>query len=231
MGAWEATFFGGVLLGLASTLHCSAMCGGISCSTLLLLGPGDNAGRLRHATLVQAGRVLAYTALGSVAAGLGSAILSTDASDGYRTLQWVAAVALMWAGLSMAGMMPRLVLLDAAMTRLSDTVAGVLEPVRGTPAAPLALGAIWGLNPCPMVYAALFMAGLTGSAAGGAVVMAGFGLGTLPGVIAAGWGLSALKGLDKRRSVQMSAGVLIALAGFASLYVPAAMNPFLCLTN
>jgi hypothetical protein len=161
---------------------------------------------------------------------LGSAVLSPETTMNYRALQWIAAVVLMWTGLAMAGMMPRFAVLDTAMIRLSDTVAGVTRPLKGTAAAPVALGALWGLNPCPMVYAAVFTASLTASPVGWLSVMAGFGLGTVPGVLAAGLGLSALKGLEASRAAQMAVGLFIAVLGFASLYVPAARIAAFCLT-
>jgi hypothetical protein len=59
--------------------------------------------------------------------------------------------------------------------------------------------------------------------------MAGFGLGTTPGVLVSGLGLSALRGLEAGRGVQIAAGLLIAVLGFASLYVPAAHIAGFCL--
>ncbi|MBY0227340.1 MAG: sulfite exporter TauE/SafE family protein [Hyphomicrobium sp.] len=230
MDGTEITFLGGLVLGLASTLHCSAMCGGISCSALLSLSPQSGWDRARYAVLLNVGRILAYAALGIAAALIGSAIIKPETTMNYRVLQYIGAVVLMWTGLSMAGMMPRFALLDGAMTRLSGTVAAITRPLQGTAAAPLGLGAIWGLNPCPMAYAALFTATLTASPWGGLSVMAGFGLGTLPGVLVAGLGLASLRGVDKSRAVQIAAGLIIAVVGFASLYIPAAHIAAWCLT-
>jgi uncharacterized protein len=230
MDGTEITFLGGLVLGLASTLHCSAMCGGISCSALLSLSPRSGWDRVRYAVLLNLGRILAYATLGIAAALIGSAIIKPETTMNYRVLQYIGAAVLMWTGLSMAGMMPRFALLDGAMTRLSGTVATITRPLQGTAAAPLALGAIWGLNPCPMVYAALFTATLTASAWGGLSVMAGFGLGTLPGVLVAGLGLASLRGIEKSRAIQIAAGLIIAIVGFASLYIPAAHIAAWCLT-
>jgi hypothetical protein len=229
MDGTEITFLGGLVLGLASTLHCSAMCGAVSCSALLSLGPTTVPERIAHAVLLNLGRLAAYAVLGAAAALLGSVVISPETTMNYRVLQYVGAVVLMWTGLAMAGMMPRFALLDGAMTRLSDTVATVTRPLQGTAAAPLGLGVIWGLNPCPMVYAALFTASLTASPVAGLTVMAGFGLGTTPGVLVSGLGLSALRGLEAGRGVQIAAGLLIAVLGFASLYVPAAHIAGFCL--
>ena len=230
MDGTEIIFLGGLVLGLASTLHCSAMCGAISCSALLSLSPQSGWDRVRYAVLLNLGRILAYATLGIAAALIGSAIIKPETTMNYRVLQYIGAAVLMWTGLSMAGMMPRFALLDGAMTRLSGTVATITRPLQGTAAAPLGLGAIWGLNPCPMVYAALFTATLTASAWGGLSVMAGFGLGTLPGVLVAGLGLASLRGIEKSRAIQIAAGLIIAIVGFASLYIPAAHIAAWCLT-
>ncbi|MCU0733228.1 MAG: sulfite exporter TauE/SafE family protein [Hyphomicrobium sp.] len=229
MDGTEVTFLGGLVLGLASTLHCSAMCGAISCSALLSLGPATAWGRFWHAVLLNAGRIATYAALGIAASLAGSMIIKPETTMNFRVLQYIAAAVLMWTGLAMAGMMPRLALLDTAMTRLSGAVATATRPIQGTAAAPLGLGVVWGLNPCPMVYAALFTATLTASAWGGLSVMTGFGLGTLPGVLTAGFGLASLRNIDVNRTAQIVAGLLIALAGFASLYVPAAHIAAWCL--
>ncbi len=223
------TFLGGLVLGLASTLHCSAMCGAISCSALLSLGPTTGWGRAGHAILLNLGRIAVYAALGVAASLLGSAIIKPETTMNFRVLQYIGAVVLMWTGLSMAGMMPRFALLDGAMTRLSGAVAAATRPIQGTPAAPLGLGVVWGLNPCPMVYAALFTATLTASPWGGLSVMAGFGLGTLPGVLVAGLGLASLRNIESSRAIQIAAGLIIAVLGFASLYVPAAHIAAWCL--
>ena len=48
------------------------------------------------------------------------------------------------------------------------------------------LGMLWGFTPCGLVYSVLPVAMLSGSAADGALVMAAFGLGTLPNLVGAG---------------------------------------------
>lgn len=226
----QLTFLGGVLLGLTSTLHCSGMCGGISCAALLSLGGSTLNERCRHTLLLQMGRIFSYCVLGAVGSGLGSLLLSPHKTFSFQSVQWIAAVVLMWSGLALAGMLPRLILLDALMERASFFFERLTLPLRGTSAAPLSLGCIWGLNPCPMVYAALFTASLTASPITGVLVMAGFGLGTMPGVVLSGFGLSTLKNMSSNRISQGVAGVLMALFGFVSLYLPTAKIFAFCIT-
>ena len=82
---------------------------------------------------------------------------------------------------------------------------------------PYALGITWGMTPCPMVYAALFSAALTGSALGGASWMAGFGLGTVPAIVATALGVSKISRIRSPQFAQTAAG--LAIAAFAGLSV------------
>src|SRR5512140_778018 len=131
MNGTEITFLGGLVLGLASSLHCSAMCGAISCSALLSLSPRSGWDQFRHAILLNLGRIFAYIVLGIAASLIGSAIIRPEATMNFRVLQYIGAAVLMWTGLSMAGMMPRLALLDGPMTRLSNAVATTIKPLQG----------------------------------------------------------------------------------------------------
>ena len=78
---------------------------------------------------------------------------------------------------------------------------------------PVGLGLVWGLMPCALIYLMTFYAGLTGSPVQGGLVMAGFGLGTLPALMAVGLGVGALQALARQLWLRLLAGgALIALA-------------------
>ena len=77
-------------------------------------------------------------------------------------------------------------------------------------------GTVWGFLPCAMVYAALFYAMLSGSGLGGAVVMAGFGLGTLPVLIATGLGFPLLRRRATSVWLRNAVGVAIIMVGIVS---------------
>ena len=83
-----------------------------------------------------------------------------------------------------------------------------------------AAGALWGWIPCGLVYSMLALALASGDAVSGALVMAAFGLGTLPNLLAAG--LAAQKLLAFRRIpwVRRGAGLAIialGILGFAHI--------------
>src|SRR5262249_8738841 len=84
-----------------------------------------------------------------------------------------------------------------------------------TPLKALALGGLWGWVPCGMVYSVLLTAMLTGSALEGALVMAAFGLGTLPMLLAMGMTGARLRQYLQRRDVRIACGLLV--LGFGGL--------------
>jgi len=217
------TFLGGLLLGLASGIHCVGMCGAIASSLMFAFSPGDAAAdRGRALMAAQAGRVLVYVAGGTAVGAVGSSIYGAfDHASAHLFLRWAAAVALGWVGLSVSGFAPSL----AAFDRLAAPIAASL---RFSPAGHLtsdagafASGLMWGFLPCGMVYGALFYAMLSGTALQGGAVMAGFGLGTLPSVTAAALGVSSFHRLARIPNARVAVGLGIMALAAASVAVPA----------
>lgn len=216
-----ATLFSGLVLGLAGSLHCACMCGGIASGGLFILNPKTPAERIAMLLKLQAGRILCYAIAGAVIASVASlSVVPSMTSTTYRLLQWAGAAVLMWVGLSMTGLVPSLAL-PSDLGQLPRAMDRVLTPLRRHPSLmPYALGVTWGMTPCPMVYAALFSAALTGSGVMGFVWMAGFGLGTVPAVVATALGVSTLSRVRKSRAAEAAAG--LAIAAFAMLTVTGA---------
>jgi uncharacterized protein len=102
------TFLGGLLLGLASSLHCAGMCGAIASSLMFAFSPGEAAAdRGRALMAAQAGRVLVYVAAGTAVGAVGSTLYGAfDHAGANLFMRWAAAVALGWIGLSVAGLAP-----------------------------------------------------------------------------------------------------------------------------
>ena len=217
------TFLGGLLLGLASSLHCVGMCGAIASSLMFAFSRGEaTSERARSLILAQTARVLVYCAAGAVLGMVGSSVYGAfDHSVANLSTRWAAAVALGWIGLSVAGFAPSLAVFDrfaaptAARLRFSPghRLAG--------DAGAFASGLVWGFLPCGMVYGALFYAMLSGSALHGGSVMAGFGLGTLPSVTAAALGVSTFRRLARTPNARIAIGLGIVALAAASVAVPA----------
>lgn len=217
----EPALISGIAFGFASALHCAAMCGGIACGALLLLDARTPKERYRQLAIMQAGRVTTYAAMGATVGAIGAGLAAPRGGISFEVMQWAAAVSLMWMGLVLAGAVPHLAFLDRGVSYLAQAFDAVAAPLRARrTAGPYALGIAWGLNACPMLYGAVFFSSLTGSAFSGFLFMTGFGLGTLPAVFAAASGLTFLRTINAKPEVRTAAGIALALAGFASIYVP-----------
>ncbi len=211
----------GLLLGLSSSLHCFGMCSGIAASLHFAAGldPKRPARDLLATTLlINAGRISGYVIAGVIVGGVGSGVFGAfDHATGNAVLRWAAAAALGWIGLSMLEIVP----LPAALYRVASRVSHTMDAVARAALLPAKMGlflsgAVWGFLPCAMVYAALFYAMLSGSWLGGAVVMSGFGLGTLPMLIAAGLGLPLLRRRATSVWLRNTVGVAIIMVGIVS---------------
>jgi sulfite exporter TauE/SafE len=215
---------GGAALGLASSLHCIGMCGGIA----VLFGYSPSgcgaAAAGREQALLHGGRIASYALLGAAAGSLGSAALGgIEAGSGQALLRWAAAVSLGWMGLVTAGIAPAPALLahGAGTGRWRMRLMLHLPP----PARRMAGGVLWGLLPCGMVYGALLYAMFAGTALGGALVMLGFGLGTLPALALAGLGFRSMQtALRTRGAAQLLGAAMIAIGFLSLLESPAALN-------
>jgi len=210
----------GVTLGLASALHCATMCGCIASSLLLAFDPMGTRSRISVLLEMQAGRVATYTALGGAVGLIGSAGYDlVPPAEHFRIMQTAGAVSIVAVGLWTAGLLPVPVSIGRAarwtVTRLDGIV---LSRYRGRSVAPFAAGVAWGANPCPMVLAALFSAAITGTWYGGAMMMLGFGLGTLPAVMASGYGVARLAAVRANARTTLAAGLLVATAGAISAF-------------
>ncbi len=213
---------GGAALGLASSLHCVGMCGGIS--VLFGYSPGcGGAQASRTQALLHGGRIVSYMSLGALAGSIGSTALGgLDPGAGHFLLRWAAALSLGWIGLAMIGLIPSPAFLaHAGLPRLAMRLI-LRWPL---PARRLVGGLAWGLMPCGMVYGALLFAMFAGTASGGALVMLGFGLGTLPALIAAGLGFAQIQGaLHKRGAEKWLGATVMALAVLSLVDSPAALR-------
>lgn len=222
----------GIALGLASAVHCAAMCGGIACGALMLIGASSATERNQQLALMQVGRIATYAGLGAVSGAIGGGFAAAKGGFSFAVMQWAAAATMLWIGLVTAGAMPRLSLLDRGFSHVGNVVEMFTMPLRKRRiAGPLALGVAWGLNACPMLYGAVFFSSLTGSTMNGFLFMAGFGLGTVPAVIAAANGLTFLRAVNGKPAVRWLAGGAIAFSGLASVYLTGGVIPGLCLTR
>lgn len=178
----QALLLSAVLMGLAGTPHCLAMCGA-ACTA------ASGGGALRQLLPLHLGRLVAYAAAGALAA----ASVGSLASLG----QAVAALRPVWTGVHIGALGLGLFLLwqgrqPAWMARLGRRRGGVAQPHAGArwqaikgPARSAGLGLAWVAWPCGLLQSALLVAALANSPAAGATVMAGFAVASAAGLL---WG-------------------------------------------
>jgi sulfite exporter TauE/SafE len=209
------------LMALLGGVHCAAMCGGFVTALQVARPPQLRAGAFAAAYHV--GRVGGYCAAGVLAGAIGGALFVADILPVQIGLLVLASVFLTGIGASLLGRaawLRRLEPLGRSVWLALQPLAGRVLPPRSLPAA-VVTGFVWGWIPCGMVYAALPLALVSGGAARGGAVMLAFGLGTVPNLLALGWGASTLfagrRAQSLRRWLRPMAGAAILLFAASDL--------------
>lgn len=205
--------------GLIGSAHCLGMCAGISG----LFAVGANVASLRAqiplAFAYNAGRIVSYCVLGALTGGAG-AWLAASLPGLAAPVRIISGVLIVFIGLQVAFGMRLLAPIEAVGARLWDRLAPLAQTMIPTTSMPraLGLGLIWGWLPCGLVYSAVLIAAGTSSATSGALVMAAFGIGTLPAMVLSGLSAARLGAFMARH--KLGAGLLIVLLGLATLAMP-----------
>lgn len=217
-----ATPMSAFLMGLMGAGHCALMCGGLV-GIASFGGHGSETSRGSRPPIGAivascAGRIVSYSVAGAVAGAVGGGLTSIVAVDGLPWMMRVLAGALMiMVGLNLAGIrratVPIAWLGHFLWRRLSTPVLRNLS-VRPS-FQPLVFGFVWGWLPCGLVYAAMALAGTSGSAAAGGMTMTAFGLGTVPTFLALGWTGTLAVRFAYSKWVRVSAAMaMLALGSF-----------------
>jgi len=211
MGGDLLLLFGASLLGSA---HCVGMCGPYvsMCTAQFLPRGATRAARFVLRALFNLGRIATYGLIGLVVGAFGQIAQAVATRLGVTGIVAIAAgAAALIFGFSMIGWMQDPARLLAGVRVQRWLVAGRLRLQQSRPTvAPLLLGALQGLLPCALVYAAASRAAVAGSAGMGAVTMVVFGLGTVPAIFA----LTVVPQVLLRRiQTRRLAGVLLAVLG------------------
>jgi hypothetical protein len=224
------------LVGLLGGTHCLGMCGGIV-TALTVQMPRDRPRWSLHLAY-HAGRITTYAAAGAFAGGLGAAALLLGGALPVQVVLYVVAQLMLVAlGLYLLGVSRYLAGFERAghaLWRWVQPAASALFPIRTAPRG-YAVGLLWGLLPCGLVYSVLVTALVAGSAASGALVMLAFGAGTLPSLLAAAAVFPALQRIRRGQLVRRAAGGIIIAFGlfglaYAGEFERLAGNPYFCWT-
>ena len=217
-----------VLVGAVGGVHCTAMCGGFvaaitarergSSATVPLLSAGSLA---RRQAAYHAGRIATYGVLGALAgAGGGAALQAADALAIQRPLYLIANLMLLLVATAVALNLTARPGWQHAGGRVFARAAPLFQPFlrRGGWSGRLALGALWGLVPCALIYSALPLALFSGGAPEGAAVMVAFGIGTLPWLTLTGFVFDRLGAHLRSMTVRYLVGAVIATFAIAGIH-------------
>jgi len=202
---------------LSSSAHCVGMCGGIMGALTMAIPTEARAKRWQLLISYNLGRISTYAFIGFIA---GYAASWFDHWGASIWLRWLAGFLLIAMGLYIANWWRGLIYLEAAgryFWAYIQPLGKALLPVKSATRA-LLLGAIWGWLPCGLVYSALGTALAQAQPLESALVMAAFGLGTLPMVLAAGLAANLLAGLLRNVALRSLMGLLIIGFGVWTIY-------------
>jgi sulfite exporter TauE/SafE len=208
------------LAGLAGGAHCAAMCGplvGIACRAR---DGASGAQWLRHALAYNAGRIAAYAMAGAITGAVGAGGLLLRGEPLTQQVMLAAmSVSLIVLAAYVAGVAPLVRGIEAAGAvawRRIGPVSRRFLPAT-TPARAFGLGLVFGWLPCGMVYVALIAALATAHPLHGALVMAAFGLGTLPNLLAISAWFRYAAAWARSRAARMLVAAVIAVVGIFGL--------------
>lgn len=198
------------VVGLLTSLHCIAMCGGINISQCIQTGETNVQAppvysKIRPSLLYNAGRVLSYTAIGGMAGALGSAVSFSGSAKGMVAV--LAGFLMVIIGMNMMDVFPGLKRLDILMPKFF----GNKVFNNGGKYGPFIVGLLNGLMPCgPLQTMQLYALG-SGSFRAGALSMFLFSLGTVPLMFGFGAASSVLSQKLTRPMLKASAVLVVVL--------------------
>lgn len=213
LGLWPA-----FVAGLAASGHCASMCGGVAGALSLRNGQATTGTKFLHGLAYNLARIASYAVAGALIGVLGHLVLHTF------DIKLLAVVFRVLAGAIMIAVAGRLLfgwrLLDpleaagsALWRRTLPWASRRGQSAQGIGGA-IGLGLAWGWLPCGMTYSMLMMAGMTGGAAEGAALMAAFGAGTLPSMLAATVAFERIaRAFSRHATMRNVAGALLLLFG------------------
>tara|TARA_R110000782_G_scaffold48146_7_gene105541 strand:+ start:10930 stop:11661 length:732 start_codon:yes stop_codon:yes gene_type:complete len=211
------TFIIAFNLGLVSTAHCIGMCGGIL--SALIIAPeevktGQQLAKFKRSLAYNSGRICSYSIAGFLAGFIGKQFVGfSQEINMHFILQCIAAFVLIALALNILGLFSSNKLIESLgmkLWRFIQPFGKHFYPIT-TQWRALFMGMLWGWLPCGLVYSALLLSLTMGTSWQGMLVMFLFGLGTLPGMLTAGYFSGYLNTLKKNIKFKWITSVLLIL--------------------
>lgn len=212
-----------LIAGLLGGVHCVAMCGGVAAGIAVSARAQTPAEAWRMAWRSNLGRITGYTLAGLVVGGFGAGLIALARSD----LLLLGARMAVGAVLVLVGL--RMLFPGAGFNLFAKPGAALwarLAPLQqrllpaNTAPRQFAMGLLWGWLPCGLSLTLLSAAWLSADGLQGALIMASFGLGTLPLMLPLTYsGARALRWLQ-RPGTRRAAAALVITSGLLTLAAP-----------
>ena len=204
---------------LGSFGHCVGMCGGIvvAYSTIKIEPKSSKISQSMAHLLYSFGRVLTYSILGAIFGFLGGVITFSNNANG--ALLIFAGIVMVLAGLSLMGKIKFLTIIEHSFSS-SNVYKSAFKSVLNSKSnlSFFVLGMLNGLLPCGFVYFFAITAASTADPLYGALVMAIFGLSTIPAMFALGF-ITSLTSATSFRNMMMSlSSIAVILYGTYTIY-------------
>jgi sulfite exporter TauE/SafE/copper chaperone CopZ/plastocyanin domain-containing protein len=228
------------VIGLITSVHCVAMCGGINLSQCIPKTAARPEGGKRWealfpSILYNGGRVISYTTVGVIVGTLGQVFTVSGRFQG--AVQLIAGVFMVIMGINMLGIFPWLRRFNVHIPKVFSKK---IDEQKAVNKSPLIIGLLNGLMPCGPLQAMQLYALSTGSPIAGGISMFLFSMGTVPLM----FGIGALGGVLGKKFTHrvMKIGAILVtvmgmtmftygwgLSGFSFDFIDraaAAINPF-----
>ncbi|MEA1956472.1 MAG: sulfite exporter TauE/SafE family protein [Campylobacterota bacterium] len=204
---------------LGSFGHCIGMCGGIvvAYSTIKINAKSSRISQGMSHLLYSFGRVLTYAILGALFGYLGGVVVFSNSANG--ALLIFAGIVMILVGLSLMGKIKFLTVIEHSFSS-STTYKKAFRSILNSKSnlSFFVLGMLNGLLPCGFVYFFAITAASTADPLYGAMVMAIFGLSTIPAMFALGF-LTSLTTATSFRNMMMSLlSIAVIFYGIYTIY-------------
>ena len=208
------------IVGLLTSVHCIAMCGGINLSQCIPVADDDNGKTPKNkiifpSLLYNTGRVISYSVIGFLLGGMGM-LLTGGGGMGIplllqAILKIIAGLFMVIMGINMLGWIP---LLRKFQIRFPQRLVDKINKKRRRENRPFFVGLLNGLMPCGPMQSMQIIALGSGNPISGATAMLIFSLGTVPLMLGFGSMVSAL-GKKYTKIVMRGGSVLVVVLGLA----------------
>lgn len=208
------------LIGILTSVHCIAMCGGINLSQCIpksAENEDSRFGAFRSAVLYNLGRVISYTGIGFLLGLVGMLVGETTGAGispfFQGILKMIAGVFMVIMGINMLGIFPWLRRFQLQLPRF---LVKNVNQKKAKSSQPFVIGLLNGLMPCGPLQSMQIVALASANPVAGALSMLAFSLGTVPLMLGLG---SFVAMLGKRFSAKVmeTGAVLVVVLGLAML--------------